>query len=361
MPDTDLMSSEEREAMIQARLDEIENIGYTSGDFLWTHKPALRVSEAVTLAYGNDYPLEGTVDITFLKSRRIMQENFDRIDAEIARHKATPGPTEHLLAGGTDATAGFSQANFLTREKLELEVLVRDSELVSEAEARAGTSTLKRAWNSLRVWQSIQSNARIGLLTGLTGTNNPIVAEDTIVVGFSKLNNGLTDTIIDTGTDVNRRIWSPEQIRRAMRDGARTGILTGLASQVGELAATDTVLTAFGKTMGRINTRVLRAGDTMTGVLTSMTNTATLMTASSTMPFQIMSDSARPAAITFHRSGAFAAHLGIDTDNRLRYGGWSAGSPTRPVTLGTGTSSIITASSGGPAGGVDGDIHIQWI
>jgi hypothetical protein len=33
------------------------------------------------------------------------------------------------------------------------------------------------------------------------------------------------------------------------------------------------------------------------------------------------------AVISFHRPGSFAAYLGLDTDNGLKYGGWSAGGP----------------------------------
>jgi hypothetical protein len=62
-----------------------------------------------------------------------------------------------------------------------------------------------------------------------------------------------TDAEADAGTQTAIRAWSPQRIRRAMRDGARTGILTGLASATGEFAASDTVLQGFGKAMGRIN------------------------------------------------------------------------------------------------------------
>jgi hypothetical protein len=84
-----------------------------------------------------------------------------------------------------------------------------------------------------------------------------------------------TDAEADTGTEPGIRAWSPQRIRRAMRDGARTGLLTGLASQTGELAAADTILTALGKAMGRINLKAPLASPALTGTPTAPTPAAT--------------------------------------------------------------------------------------
>lgn len=40
---------------------------------------------------------------------------------------------------------------------------------------------------------------------------------------------------------------------------------------------------------------------------------------------EVISSGPGAAAIAFHRSGVFAAYIGIDTDNRLKIGGWSMG------------------------------------
>lgn len=45
----------------------------------------------------------------------------------------------------------------------------------------------------------------------------------------------------------------------------------------------------------------------------------------------VRGNGAGAAAIAFHRPGVYAAFLGIDTDNKLKYGGWSAGAVAYPV------------------------------
>jgi hypothetical protein len=40
---------------------------------------------------------------------------------------------------------------------------------------------------------------------------------------------------------------------------------------------------------------------------------------------QIQGSSGGAALMSFHRPGAFAAYLGLDTDNKLKFGGWSVG------------------------------------
>lgn len=68
-----------------------------------------------------------------------------------------------------------------------------------------------------------------------------------------------------------------------------------------------------------------RSGGTMTGVLTSMTNTTGVLTDSVAKPIMIQSDATHPALATFIRQGNFAGHFGIDTDNKWKVGGWSMG------------------------------------
>ena len=84
-----------------------------------------------------------------------------------------------------------------------------------------------------------------------------------------------TEPEADAGVETGIRAWSPQRIRRAMRDGARTGLLTGLTTQTDELAAADTILTALGKAMGRINLRAPTASPAFTGTPTAPTPAAT--------------------------------------------------------------------------------------
>jgi hypothetical protein len=46
---------------------------------------------------------------------------------------------------------------------------------------------------------------------------------------------------------------------------------------------------------------------------------------------QILGQGGSAAAITFHRPGAYAINMGLDTDNVVKIGGWSAGAVAYPV------------------------------
>lgn len=70
---------------------------------------------------------------------------------------------------------------------------------------------------------------------------------------------------------------------------------------------------------------VLKSGTTMTGVLNAKLNTTDVITDSLLKPIVVQSDSTHPALMTFIRQGVFANHLGIDTDNQWKVGGWSSG------------------------------------
>lgn len=72
---------------------------------------------------------------------------------------------------------------------------------------------------------------------------------------------------------------------------------------------------------------VNRAGDTLTGTLTAPTaesqNIATRANTSTTL--EVKGNGTGPALITFHRPNQHATFLGLDTDSRLKIGGWSMG------------------------------------
>jgi hypothetical protein len=73
--------------------------------------------------------------------------------------------------------------------------------------------------------------------------------------------------------------------------------------------------------------KVAKAGDQMTGYLISAPSTTSLAAGSGEPTFGVRSDgvAASAAYMTFHRPGAFAANLGLDADNTLKWGGWSYG------------------------------------
>lgn len=69
------------------------------------------------------------------------------------------------------------------------------------------------------------------------------------------------------------------------------------------------------------------AGGTMTGPIISAPSLGTIAAAATEQTVGIRGGGGAGDAsyLTFHRPGVFAAALGIDTDNQLKYGGWSNG------------------------------------
>ncbi len=76
-----------------------------------------------------------------------------------------------------------------------------------------------------------------------------------------------------------------------------------------------------------------KSGGDMTGMLRASPTTGALGVGTSGSRFEIqnVSGAGNAAYMSFHRHGIFAAHLGLDTDNILRYGGWSLGTQSHRV------------------------------
>jgi hypothetical protein len=63
---------------------------------------------------------------------------------------------------------------------------------------------------------------------------------------------------------------------------------------------------------------------TWTGVQNFQSNLGTTSGALSSPPLQVYSTSTNAAFMSFHRAGSYAVNMGLDSDNILRIGGWSA-------------------------------------
>jgi len=75
------------------------------------------------------------------------------------------------------------------------------------------------------------------------------------------------------------------------------------------------------------------ANDTMSGTLTMtgalvgrVCTNATFTSANDAGSMSIRGNTTKPAVVSFHRAYAYAVQFGLDTDNHLKMGGWSAGS-----------------------------------
>lgn len=73
--------------------------------------------------------------------------------------------------------------------------------------------------------------------------------------------------------------------------------------------------------------------------------------------FQVVNNGGGAAAITFHRSGSFAVHFGLDNDNQLRYGGWSAGAQSWIVHH-DGNAKRVFTQPGDPGAVPDGSLWV---
>lgn len=93
-----------------------------------------------------------------------------------------------------------------------------------------------------------------------------------------------------------------------------------------------------------------KAGDNLSGVFTfTVPETAGIASRpSGNTPLVAMGNGAGgPALMTFHRPGSYAAFFGIDTDNQLKFGGWSAGAVANV---------IWHAANDGSGSGMDSDL-----
>ena len=66
------------------------------------------------------------------------------------------------------------------------------------------------------------------------------------------------------------------------------------------------------------------AGGGLSGMVSTATNTTTFTSANDTT-LSVRGNTTAPATMSFHRSGAYAVNFGLDTDNKLKVGGWSLG------------------------------------
>lgn len=73
------------------------------------------------------------------------------------------------------------------------------------------------------------------------------------------------------------------------------------------------------------NLVVMKSGSTMTGMLATKPNTSGSYLNANDASFSVRGDASNAAVMSFHRAGAYAINMGLDTDNNFKIGGWSAG------------------------------------
>ena len=109
--------------------------------------------------------------------------------------------------------------------------------------------------------------------------------------------------------------------------GAQT--LTGVSIDGNAATATTAASTTNGLTTSNYSSYALPiGGGTMSGVIIgkAQPDNVTILNANDTGNFSVRSiGGVGPATMSFHRPGAYALNMGIDTDNVFKIGGWSAG------------------------------------
>lgn len=115
-------------------------------------------------------------------------------------------------------------------------------------------------------------------------------------------------------------------------DNSQTGAVTAVMVKAGDnylRSGTAAAVASFlsGQSMnisGSASNNLLLSGGTMTGLLATVTNNATF-TGANDSTFSVRGNTSYAASMSFHRTGAYAVNLGLDTDNVFKLGGWSAG------------------------------------
>lgn len=125
----------------------------------------------------------------------------------------------------------------------------------------------------------------------------------------------------DIGTAIKNKLGGTSVNNTVPRYDGTTCKLQGSGVTISDTNA----VTASGGFVGNLTGNLNGGYGTFSGLITTkLCNSA--FNVSSDNALSVRGDATYPAFINFHRAGAYAANFGIDTDNKLKFGGWSAGS-----------------------------------
>ncbi len=132
---------------------------------------------------------------------------------------------------------------------------------VGSKEPAISVGTTAQYWRGDKTWSDLFADVRAATLTGLsTATNAVITATDTVLVALGKLQKQITDLATTVGGKeptitggTTSQFWRGDKSWQDLFTSVRAATLTGLSTVTGTaLAATDTVLAAFGKLQKQI-------------------------------------------------------------------------------------------------------------
>lgn len=107
---------------------------------------------------------------------------------------------------------------------------------------------------------------------------------------------------------------------------------------------------------GNLTPLDLNNGGVVKGLTQFRNNGNPTVASSGLRNLEVLSEDGGAAVMSFHRAGSHAFYFGLDTDNELKFGGWSQGANAYRLW----TSKNFTSSQSAPSGGADGDVHIVW-
>lgn len=202
------------------------------------------------------------------------------------------------------------------------------------------------------------------LLDGIDSTGLLRLAVTTVqtLVGPLNVSNGSGGVYLNPNGDVTARradgtgvVYLGGASRYLYWDGANyqlPGAQLGIAGQLAWNAGNDGAGSGLDADLldGLDSTAFVRtSGGTLTGGVFRFGNVENASMATRPQgetPLTAYGNGTGPAIMTFHRPGAHAAFFGIDTDNRLKYGGWSVG----------GAFEVWRADNDGSGSGLDADL-----
>ncbi len=164
----------------------------------------------------------------------------------------------------------------------------------------------------------------------------------------------------DTFTHLFDWVKDPQnqkKINDARLEAEFDGVDTGLSAVAARVTTAETDISALesgatGKLSlsgGQMTGRLELANGTVTGNSGMATSTGGLG------EIEAQNNGTGAAMMAFHRSGAFAAYLGLDTDNQWKVGGWSMGAVAHKIRH----DGNMTVSTSAPSGGSDGDFWFE--
>lgn len=151
----------------------------------------------------------------------------------------------------------------------------------------------------------------------------------------------------DIGTAIKNKLGGTSVDNTVPRYDGTTCKLQGSGVTISDTNA----VTASGGFVGDLTGNLNGGYGTFSGLITTKLCNSAFNVASDNA-LSVRGNSTYPAYINFHRLGVYAANFGIDTDNKLKFGGWSAGSVyeiyhegNQPPSVGVGQSwQNVTAS-----------------